>query len=131
MTTTTVDPNGIVTYRAWWPAAALLPDRSVMHRVRVYATNAGLLIYSRVPETATPEWGALTPDWSSPIDWQATPRPASAALPGQSYSIHTRDGLVVITHIGGCGCGTRLKTWRPQFSTHTATWPTTGSETTP
>ena len=118
-----MDPDTMRTYRAWWPAAALLPDRSVWHRVRVYATDAGLLIYRKPPVGTTAQWGAVTPDWFAPIDWAATKPPSSRDLPGTAADIHTEAGLVVVTYIGGCGCGTAIKQWRPLFSTRVSQWP--------
>lgn len=120
---TIVDMDRVQTYRAWWPAAALLPDKTVWHRVRAYATTAGLLIYRRPPTQVTDQWGALTPDWSAEIDWPATPIPSRAQLPGTSWSVQTESGLVVITYVGGCGCGTAIRNWRPVFSTKVAPWP--------
>jgi hypothetical protein len=120
-----IEPDRITTYRSWWPAAALLPDKTVWQRVRAYATSAGLIIYRRVPDQVSDTWGALTPDWFSPIDMRTTQTPRPGALPGQGFDITTEAGLVVITHVGGCGCGMPLKRWRPSFSTHVAPWPTT------
>lgn len=117
------DVDAIRTYRAWWPAAALLPDKTVWHRVRVYATTVGLLIYRAVPTPGGTGWGALTPDWASPIDLAATATPSPTTLPGQSWSVQTADGLVVVTHIGGCGCTSPLRSWRPVFSTQVTQWP--------
>lgn len=125
MESTTVDMSAVQTMRSWWPAAALLPDRTVWHRVRVYATTAGLLIYRRPPVLTTAEWGALTPDWFSPIDLAATPTPAASQLPGTAWDIRTEAGLVVITYVGGCACGSALKRWRPAFSTRVIAWPST------
>jgi hypothetical protein len=123
--TTPVDMDQVRTYRAWWPAAVVLPpDRTVWHRVRAYATTAGLLIYRQPPSLVTPRWGALTPDWSADIDLADTPVPSQGQLPGQSWSIDTTEGLVVITYVGGCGCGTAIRNWRPSFSTRVAPWPT-------
>jgi hypothetical protein len=126
MSTITVDQ--IMTYREWWPASVLLPgrtqsDRRPVHRVRAYATSAGLLVYEHRPTLATPEFGAVTPDWHSPIDFTATAAPMLSKLPGASVDIHTEAGLVVITYTGGCGCGHPLRHWRPSFSTRVAAWP--------
>ncbi|HEY2101466.1 MAG TPA: hypothetical protein VGH72_33720 [Pseudonocardia sp.] len=120
---TAIDPSKIITYRAWWPASVLLPDGRVLHRTRAYATSIGLLVYASVPSVATPEWGGLTPDWWSPIDFAATVKPASSLLPGRGTDIQTAAGLAVVTFTGGCGCGSRLKQWRPSFSTQVAMWP--------
>jgi len=120
---TMLDIAKIVTYKDWWPAAVVLPDKAVWHRVRVYATSAGLLIYRTRPAIGTPEWGTLTPDWVSPIDHHLTAEPAAAKLPGAATDIHTDRGLVVITFTGGCGCGTSLRNWRPDFSTRVVRWP--------
>jgi hypothetical protein len=118
------DTDSIYTYASWWPVSVLLPDRTtIWHRVRVYATTAGLVIYRQRPTGQTPEWGSLTPDWFSPVDYAANPRPAASQLPGSSISLTTQDGLVTITFTGGCGCGNPLKTWRPSFSTRVQAWP--------
>lgn len=120
---TAIDPSKIITYRAWWPGSVLLPDKRIMHRTRTYATSIGLLVYGHVPDVGTPEWGELTPDWWSPINFEATVRPTASQIPGRASDIQTAAGLVVVTFTGGCGCGSRLKQWRPSFSTNVALWP--------
>lgn len=125
MTSQVVDPGSIITYRTWWPTSVLLPDKSILHRCRVYATSIGLMIYTRRPQVATQQFGALTVDWVAPIDWALTPEPRRAQLPGAAVDIHTSAGLVVLTPTGGCGCGSTLKAWRPGFSTNVAKWPVT------
>jgi hypothetical protein len=94
-----------------------------MHRCRIYATSIGLLVYGHVPDAGTPEWGNLTPDWWSPIDFEATVKPTASQVPGRASDIVTAAGLAVVTFTGGCGCGSRLKQWRPSFSTNVALWP--------
>jgi hypothetical protein len=122
--TTTNDLSQVITFRSWWPASVVLPDRTtVLHRCKVYATNVGLVIYNQVPSGQSEEWGALTPDWFAPIDFLATPVPSAGQLPGQSFNITTDQGLVTITYTGGCGCGNPLKRWRPEFSSRIAAWP--------
>lgn len=126
---TAIDPSKIITYRSWWPASVMLPaadgTKTTLHRVRAYATSIGLIVYSAVPSEGSVEWGELTPTWWSPIDFTATARPNASMIPGSVSDIQTMAGLVVVTFTGGCGCGMRLRNWRPSFSTQVGKWPAT------
>jgi hypothetical protein len=102
----------IIVYKGLWPASVLLPDRKVWHRCRVYVTNQGLAVYVR---------RADEPHYFSPMDWAATPEPRTVRQVG--IDLHTRDGLVVVTLTGGCGCGSTLKSWRPSWAGTVAAWP--------
>lgn len=107
----------IMVYREWWPASVLLPDGTQWHRVRVYATTEGLMIFrARKPE----------PDWSSPLDLEATTKPSSATVLNVGVDLHTQDGLVVLTPTGGgtcCGGKNSLKVWRPDWASSLVAWP--------
>jgi hypothetical protein len=106
-------------YREWFPASVLLPDQTQWHRVRVYATTEGLLIFrARKAE----------PDFSSPLDFAKTPRPSTATTYNVGVDLYTEAGLVVITPTGGGACcgtqgGAGLKHWRPEWAKNTVAWP--------
>jgi hypothetical protein len=108
---------GVVTYRSWFPAGVLLPDKQVLLRCRVYATDAGLRVYSTRPTDGE------TASWESPIDFTITTVPDVQAR-HTGIDIHTEAGLVVVTPMGGCGCGSSLKRWKPSWAHTTAAWPT-------
>jgi hypothetical protein len=102
----------IVVYKGFWPASVLLPDRKVWHRCRAYITDQGLAIFQRPAEV---------PAFFSPLDWVSTPEPHVQRQVG--IDVHTTAGLVVITLVGGCGCGNPLKRWRPRWAGTVAAWP--------
>jgi hypothetical protein len=113
--TTALVPTTV--YHTWWPATVLLPGepQTIWHTCRVYATDAGLIVYRRRPDDGQP-------DWSSPIDFIKTRQPING-LPGYAADVFTAAGLVVVTQTGGCGCGNALKRWRPEFSRSVTSWP--------
>lgn len=102
----------VVVYKGFWPASVLLPDKTVWHRCRVYVTNQGLAIFPR---------RAAEPDFLSPMDWAATPEPHAVRHVG--IDLYTAAGLVVVTLTGGCGCGSTLKSWRPDWAGTVQAWP--------
>lgn len=98
----------------WWPATVLLPDGTVWHSRKVYATDTGLFIYGM-------DQGNPTRQWSAPIDYAATPRPRGSARNG--FTVATAAGPVTITSDGSCGCNHPLKRWAPQFASRAEAWP--------
>lgn len=102
----------IIVYKGLWPASVLLPDKTTWHRCRVYVTNQGLAIFAR---------RADEPHYFSPMDWAATREPHMRRQVG--IDLHTEAGLVVVTLTGGCGCGSTLKTWRPDWAGTVSSWP--------
>lgn len=103
----------ITTYKSWWPASVLLPGRVVWHRCRVYVTDQGLAIFARRAEE---------PQFLSPMNWAATTEPRTSRQ-HVGIDLHTEAGLVVVTLTGGCGCGSALKGWRPDWAGTVAAWP--------
>ena len=101
--------------RTWFPASVKLPDVEVpWYTVKVYATDLGLLIYTRVPADG------ITPDWRGDIDYDTAPEPRGNAKNG--VTVQTAAGPVIITASGGCGCGNALKRWKPQGAMTTSRW---------
>jgi hypothetical protein len=113
----------IQVYREWFPASVLLEldgQEVQWHRVRVFATDHGLMIFRARKDV---------PDFSSPIDMGKTRKPNQATVFNVGVDIHTEDGLVVITPTGGGSCcgsrGTKsLKQWRPSWASQLTSWPT-------
>jgi hypothetical protein len=103
----------------WFPASVVLPGQAdkPWNQVKVYATPEGLAIYRRSP----PPGGA--PDWFSPIDFAATPRPPVGYAARNGAPIKTEAGLVVITTSGACGCGSTLKRFTPDYANTIQSWP--------
>lgn len=99
-------------YETWTTASVLLPDQRQLHRVRIYATSVGLLIWRP---------GSVEPDWSSPIDFSATAKPPRGVF-HVGIDIVTTAGTVVITPTGGgpC-CGSAAKA--PTGYDTVAPWP--------
>lgn len=99
----------------WFPAAVLLPDGQVWHNRKVYAADSGLFIYGMTA-------GNPARQWSSPIDYGATPRPPRGKA-RNGFTVATAAGPVTITEDGGCGCSHPLKRWAPQFASTAQAWP--------
>jgi hypothetical protein len=117
---TEVEPS--LVYFTWFPATVLFPREEgqrvqrMAHTARVYATDAGLYVYSSAN-------GRIQLDFSSPIDYSQTVKPVNG-LPGYAHDVHTEAGLVVVTKTGGCGCGNPAKGYRPSYAHQVAAWPT-------
>lgn len=102
----------------WFPTSVRLPDGSEWAKCRVYATTDDLVVYRARPAEGE------EPDWSSPIDYAATPRPpAGTPSAGAGIEITTAAGLVVLAPSRSCGCSHPLKSWRPRWSSDLATTP--------
>lgn len=106
-----------VVYDSWYPAGVVLPDtgRRAVHKVKVFATDTGLYIYQQTDQDV--------PLWHSAIDYEKTPVPRSGIMASNGIPIHTADGLVTITPMGGCGCGSAVKAWLPTWARASAGWP--------
>lgn len=108
-------------YAEYWPAI-LLVDGETRHRVRVYLTDTGLHAFFTKPSDE------LLPDLFAPIDFERTPKPDLNAR-NVGVDVYTTAGGVpvekpiVITPVGGCGCGASLKSWRPTWARDTSPWP--------
>lgn len=109
-------------YADYWPATVLLGDE-VRRRVRVYLTDTGLHLFYTKPSDE------LVPSFSAAIDFDRTERPNLNArnIGVDVYTLDT-DGEpvnapIVITPVGGCGCGASLRFWRPTWAHDTSPWP--------
>lgn len=105
-------------YRAsWWPYTVVLPDGTRISPAKVFATREGLYVYTRVPADHT------TPDYYFPILYDKTPQPAADyAARQKGVRIETPDGTIRMAHAGGCGCGHKLKPWRPTWASRIEPW---------
>jgi hypothetical protein len=110
-----MDTEPITTYASWHPATVLLPDRSVLHRTRVYATDQGLKVFTRRPEDG------VSPQWESLIVFAETSKP-DLTVRNNGVDFQTEDGLVVVTPMGACKCG-GLGRWIPKWASNVAEWP--------
>ncbi len=100
---------------SWWPADVALPEGRSVRRARVYVTGDG--------DVEVYDQPGPTPVWTSALDYDATPLPASEGQwPRPAIDLHTADGLIVVNPTGGCGCGNRLKSWRPPGATRLVPW---------
>jgi hypothetical protein len=110
----------------WFPAAVRLPgDTNPLPLAKVYATAAGLYVYTRRPDqTDQTDPDGRTPHFYSPINFDKTPRPRTGYAARQAgITIHTDAGLVTVQPLGGCGCSARaLKSWRPTWASRNEAW---------
>lgn len=104
-------------YRTWFPAIVVLPDGTRHPKAKVYATNAGLIVYSQ---------GQLPdPVFSSPILLDKTAEPGTDyASEQRGHVIVTEAGTVTVTKAAGCStCGMhRIRSWRPAWASTERTW---------
>jgi hypothetical protein len=105
-------------YASFYPASVVLPDRTVLHRCKVFLTPQGVYVYRQAPVKASAD---VEPAFTAPIDFAAATRPLNDARMG--YYLPVEGGTVTITGGGGCGCGSRLKYWVPEWARNTLPWP--------
>lgn len=111
MTELTAEPTAMKA--VWFPATVILPDTTEQLRVcKVYATDAGLVVYQRTD-------AGITEVFRSPIDYDRTAKPRH---PRNGFEVYTDDGTVRVTANGGCGCGNPLKRWSPDFARKAVRW---------
>lgn len=104
---------------AWFPAIVQLPgETTVHHKAKVYAAVEGLYVYFAVPVGE----GSVTPDFFSPVDYTAVPKPPTGWRARNGFRIPTEAGPVTITLDSGCGCSHPLKRWVPPFATKIVVW---------
>ena len=118
-------PTPTAQYARWFPAHVTLPDGTMRHSVRIYATNTGLFVFDHRPAVDDGS-GAL---FASPIDWPATllMQPALPS-PRIGFQIETEAGTVAIGQMQGCGCHLRdLKNWVPSWAARTLPWGEAGA----
>lgn len=105
------------TYRSWFPAIVNLPDGRTILKGKVFATDAGLIVYA---QQALPD-----PVFSSPILLDKTPTPSTDyASEQRGHVIVTEAGRVTVTKSGACSsCGLRaLLNWNPAWALVEAKW---------
>jgi len=87
----------------WFPALVIIPGMpKPWRRCYVLAADDGLHVFRQRGEQA---------DWHSGIDWTATVLPTTQREVQRGVSVHTDDGLVVVTLGSGCSCGS-MGNWR-------------------
>lgn len=106
-------PEPSYTLASWFPASVTTPSGAVFSRVKVYATDAGLIAYSAPGEVA----------WWAPIT-VGSPKPTGNPRTGVAIGVETPDGsaTATVTASGGCGCGNPLKRWHPDFTQSVRSW---------
>lgn len=118
-------------WRSWFPAIVRLPDKTVLHRAKVFATDAGLFVYAQtIPPSAVgmPMSGLAhsTPTlvYSSPILLDKTAQPGTDYASQQAgHILVTEAGTVTVTKSGACSCGMRaLKSFAPPWATTERKW---------
>jgi hypothetical protein len=102
-------------YRGWFPSIVRLPSGHTLRPVRVYATDAGLFVYS---QANLPE-----PIFHSPILLDKTPEPGTDyASRKRGWTIATEAGPISINQ-ASCACGlSTLKTFRPPWAGIEKAW---------
>ena len=115
--TTAVTPTKI--YRTFFPAGANVPNLTTRLRGKVFATDAGLYVF-----TTRLNMDEARPDFHSPINFDETPEPPDDYAAAQSGWVVTTDaGKVLIRTLGGCPCSFRkLKSWTPTWAVREAAW---------
>jgi hypothetical protein len=116
MTTTLPVPAGV--YATFYPTSVVLPDRTVWHRCKAYATDQGLFIYRAAPTGP----GDPEPAFWAEVNMAATRRPMGQASTGWWVTLETGE-VLTITGGGGCGCGNPLKGWHPSWAGRLLEWP--------
>jgi hypothetical protein len=109
----------------WFPAAVQLPDLPPLRLAKVFATPQGLYVYQRPPVDRHVNAESLgEPTFFSPINYDKTGKPSTGYVARNAgVPVHTNAGLVVITPLGGCGCGARtLKNWQPSWARRSISW---------
>lgn len=112
---TTLAPTGV--YRTWFPAIVRLPDGRMLFKTKVFATDAGLIIYG---QRELPH-----PVFESPMLLDKTNEPGTDyASQQRGHVIVTEAGTVTITRGGGagCGCNREIKAWAPPWAMVEKTW---------
>lgn len=104
-------------YRQWFPAIVVLPDGTRFLKAKVFATDAGLIIYTqdRLPD----------PAFSSPILLDKTETPGTDyASEQRGHVIVTEAGTVTVTKLNVCStCGMhRIRNWRPVWTAFEKAW---------
>lgn len=118
--TETSNPTGDVIYGSFWPASVLFAESGeAWHRCRVYLGSRGLTVYRTRPRPGLEDHA----DFQAPFLLEATPEP-NWSTRHVGVDIATKEGLVVVTPMGGCGCGSTLKAWAgPSYSKRIVRWP--------
>lgn len=107
-------PSGY--FREIFPASVVLPGQpfTVWHQAKVLLAPEGVYVY-RAPSEG--------PDFAAPANYGASGQPAANLRNG--YRLNLADGtLLTITAAGGCGCGSRLRHWKPTWANEVLPWPT-------
>lgn len=125
-------PTPSAVYLSWFPAIVSVPvirdgvpGRHQYNNAKVFTTPEGVYVYDRVPleprQDGTPE-----PQWFAPVNYGKTPEPPTGIKARNGITLVTDQGAVVITPLGGCGCGMRkLRDWAPSWASVIQVWPTT------
>jgi hypothetical protein len=114
-------PNAV--YRTWFPAIVVLPNQTRLFKAKVFATDAGLFVYSQAALPA--------PVFASPILLEKTREPGTDyASEQRGHIIATEAGAVTVTKSSACSsCGLHsIKNFRPAWSQVEWTWGTVSSE---
>lgn len=83
-----------------YPARVTLASGAVVDRARVFIANGDLLVYIMNNGTPTEYYkrAVISTEGSSPMS---------------GINVQVEDGIVAVKKAGGCGCGSRLKTYNP------------------
>lgn len=98
-------------WRTWFPATVRLPGGAPVLKAKVFATDAGLMVYAQRP--AGPELV-----FQSLILLDKTAEPGTDHTSQQrGHVIATEAGVVTVSRSGACSCGMRgLKAFAPAWA---------------
>jgi hypothetical protein len=108
----------------WFPAFVRWPgEDQLLTRCKVFATPQGLYVYSTVPTEQETSASGAHPDRYAPINFEKTTTPPIGTVARNAgIRIATPDGNAIVQPTGGCGCGSRLKSWTPRWARNSVTW---------
>ena len=107
-------PRPHYVHASWYPAGIKLPTGRILNRAKIFATDLGLYVFTAATDA---------PTWYSPIVFRETCTPKAGIMAANGIPIVTDDGPALITPMGGCGCGSVLKRWVPEWARVEAPWP--------
>lgn len=108
----------------WFPAFVRWPgEDGPLHGCKVLLTPQGLYVYKRKPAAPEAFTTGATPDRYAPVLFEETARPAVGTVARNAgIRIATPIGPVIVQPTGGCGCGSSLKRWTPEWARNVISW---------
>jgi len=110
----------------WFPAFVRWPGEDmVLNLCKVFLTPQGLYVYKKRPTEPETFTDGAQPDRYAVVLWDETVKPVTGTTARNAgIPIMTSVGKVIVQPSGGCGCGSRMKHWLPDWSRNRITWET-------